>query len=174
MKYLIFLICSLFCVSASAQNKKPLVIICDKGDSSKGHPPLSAVGLDNSDPIHLGEQVWYIMLKGKQIFNFKWKQKDDSKLDFAGSFGVRSVNITLDNDSLVVLYSSNRPQILNKEYLWVQSNVSIDEIKQFTSHKMVAIMLVADDNMQYPLFSFNQAQQGAIENASKCFLFNIK
>jgi hypothetical protein len=174
VKYPALFICLLFCIRAGAQAKRPVTVICDKGDSTKGHAPMSAVGLDNNDPIHLGELVWYTKLKGKEIFNFEWKQKDDSKLDFAKSFDVRSVNITLDNDSLVVLYSSSAPRILKKEYLWVQSNVSIDEITQFTNHKMVAITLITGDNTQYPLFNFNDAQRSAIESASKCFLVNIE
>jgi hypothetical protein len=174
MRYLIFFICLLFYIGVSAQNKKPLNVICDRGDTTKGHPPLSAVGLDSSDPAHVGGQVWFIMLKGKRIFNFTWNSNNDSKLDFANIPRIRSVNIKLDNDSLVVLYLSSSPRMSTKEYLWVQSGISLDQIKQFTDHKILAIAVVADDDIQYPLLSFNEAEQGAIEAASQCFLFNTK
>lgn len=169
-----FFVCLLFYVGVNAQGKKPLNVICDRGDTTKGRPPLSAVGLDSSDPAHFGEQVWLTMFKGKRVFNFTWKQMDGSKPDLAKNLGLRSVNIKLDNDSLVVLYSSSRPRIIKNDYWWFQADVSNDEIKQFTSHKMVFITFVAGNNVQYPLFSFNGAEQSGIETASRCFFYNTQ
>ena len=174
MKYLIIFICLLFYMGVSAQSKKSLNIICDPGDIANGRQPSSTVGLDSNDPAHIGEAVWYTVLNGKQIFNFQWKRQEESKLDLAKRLSVKSVDIILDNDSLVVLFPGSPPKVLRQDYLWVQLNVSMDEIKQFSGHKMSSITLFTNDNRLYPLVIFNESEQSAIEAASKCFLFNIK
>ena len=174
MKYLIVFICLMFYMGVSAQSKKSLNIICDPGDIANGRQPSSTVGLDRNDPAHIGEAVWYTVFNGEQIFNFQWKRQEDSKLDLSKRLSVKSVNIKLDNDSLVVLLPGSPPRVLRQDFLWVQSKVSMDEIKQFSGHKLSAITLITTDNTQYPLVIFNEAEQRAIEAASKCFLYAIK
>ena len=161
-------------MGVSAQSKKSLNIICDPGDIANGRQPSSTVGLDRNDPAHIGEAVWYTVFNGEQIFNFQWKRQEDSKLDLSKRLSVKSVNIKLDNDSLVVLLPGSPPRVLRQDFLWVQSKVSIDEIKQFSGYKLSAITLITTDNTQYPLVIFNEAEQKAIEAASKCFLYAIK
>jgi len=149
-------------------------IMCDKGDTITHRIPTAFVDITPPERSLLPEQFGYFIRSGVQIFNFRWRKKEDSKLDLKGDLFIKSIIVALDDDSLFTFHPAYGTKIEKKEYLYVEADITNNILQEFKNHKMVSVTLVADRHFQYDLFLFTDEAKIAIQKMTDCFLSNEK
>jgi hypothetical protein len=149
-------------------------IVCIKADTlvNKHSRTLAFAEITPPNRGSMPEQFGYIARDNATWFNFRWKQKDDSKIDVSKGVSMKAIVITLDNDSVEV-FQPNRFSKIEPGALYIETAITKEQLEKFKAYKMKKLTLITAKNDQYDLFVFSQQNKADIIKMTDCFLQNL-